>query len=307
MRWSGSSRPPDGLDPDQVLVIIHPGRFAPTRWGLLQEKPPSATPLRPDEVLVKAADGDVLSLPGRSLTVVRPEPFLEPEGRLGHAQWLQSESGEVGHDHRHLCVGTFIPPTLRQHCYLLLHPWRNVDEPQTGSPWRTVAREFGSADPRVLVENAEGPEAVRNVPGYLPPLEGEIEVEAARGLLDALSAANGSSRKVFAAVWDGWADLPTQWIHGAGSLTLAHSRQHLLFRGDRSALLHDLRASEAGLSAVPGVWWPEDQTWIVHSDLDFPWSFVGSHSPVELDSVGSGLELLETEPGSPADRALHRS
>ena len=305
MRWSAPEEPPDGLERDDVVKVVEPGLFAPTGWAVLVEQSPSTTGLDPNEVLGETADGRTLRLPGRSLTLLRPELFLEPEADIGPAQWMLPSSPDPGRVARQPRVSTFIPPSLHRHCYLLLHPWRGTDASRTGSLWREVAHKLGATHPGALVEGVQGPEAVRHVPGYLPPLEGEIDVAVARPLLQELSAATGSLEEVFAAVWDGWADLPAQWIRGAATLTLAQSRQHLLFRGPRAALLNDLRASDQGASAVPGVWWPEDRAWIVYSDIDYPWSFVATRYPMDLDRIGRDLELLPVDPTLAAARVLH--
>lgn len=79
------------------------------------------------------------------------------------------------------------------------------------------------------------------------------------------------------------------------------SREYYLIRSELAALDDVCRfASDRPLdwpvSEAPTVWWPEDQSWYVFSDVDFAWSYVGGTSALaEAIEKSPDLEAIRSD------------
>lgn len=92
-------------------------------------------------------------------------------------------------------------------------------------------------------------------------------------------------------VWEGYGDLDIlpQPLLGQERLDLPH-RRYLLYRGT----VRDALRFVPALGRTPNLWWPEDHSWFVASEVDLDWTYVAG----PLDTI-SGLlaeTRLETRP-----------
>lgn len=81
-----------------------------------------------------------------------------------------------------------------------------------------------------------------------------------------------------------------------------HGRAYYLLRGpvgDLPALAEDLGDQS------PNIWWPDDRTWCVATEIDFAWTYVGgSGDAIEAILAAPGLEALAA---TPTDQIGHAS
>lgn len=96
------------------------------------------------------------------------------------------------------------------------------------------------------------------------------------------------------AIWVGWGDIPVQRFPGAARLD-TRARGHFLLRGPLHGALTSISASSVGARPVSGIWWPADRAWFVHTEIDFPWTFLaGSTDLVEEADRRTDLETIRT-------------
>ncbi|WP_370324352.1 hypothetical protein [Euzebya sp.] len=112
------------------------------------------------------------------------------------------------------------------------------------------------------------------VPGLLEPSVGMVDPDVLDALLGVLGSATGSPDQVYVAIWDGFGHGEVAPFRGAARLPTA-KRGHLLAEGS----LDDLRSIEDG--ALPAaIWWPADRAWLVHTEVDYHWTFVAGATPL---------------------------
>jgi hypothetical protein len=79
------------------------------------------------------------------------------------------------------------------------------------------------------------------------------------------------------------------------------SRTYFLIRSTLAAIDETCRLANDGPIDSPGIeaptiWWPEDRTWYVFSDVDFAWFYVGGTTAlVEAIERSSDLEAIRSD------------
>jgi hypothetical protein len=89
-------------------------------------------------------------------------------------------------------------------------------------------------------------------------------------------------------IWDGYGheDLSTGRVRNP-------SRDYLLYSGQIDIALSDL---DLGTDQSPNLWWPDDRAWIVVTEIDYAWTYVGgSTTPIERLLASGELEVLPTK------------
>jgi hypothetical protein len=131
---------------------------------------------------------------------------------------------------------------------------------------------------------------------------GELDTNVAGALLDNLTNATTSPDDVFAAVWEGWGDVPAQRFPGAAQLDTP-GRGHFLLRGPLRGVLSSVAASNIDRPAA-GLWWPADRAWFVATKIEFEWTFVaGDLTLMESLRTDERLEVAATAFHAAANRA----
>lgn len=222
-------------------------------------------------VVIRVRDEVDIEVDPRQLEVIAPDHPLRPENDGGAAAWWldQLEPYDLP-----LTITSFVPRGLDS-VARVLHPWRDSQ----GEParWAQVADEldvesvmdlakryvdvvYGDADRDVLAP-------------YDAPEEGHLDQETAEVLVELLAEATSTPDDVYVAVWEGWGDTPPARFPEAARLP-TDARGHFLLRGPLEGVLMPVSAAPMGRQPASGIWWPADRSWFVHTEVDFPWTFV---------------------------------
>lgn len=131
--------------------------------------------------------------------------------------------------------------------------------------------------------------------GHLPRWQAEVLVS----LLRPMTVAPNSC---YFAIWEGWGGLePERRWPGAATLKFPH-RSYVLLQGAIEAAIESFGLPPFQQSA--SLWWPEDRAWIVATEIDYRWTYVGGSSACVAQILAD--PQLETQPTDPNERA-HRS
>lgn len=133
--------------------------------------------------------------------------------------------------------------------------------------------------------------------------EGELDRATAEALVDLLRPATTTPDDVVFAVWPGWGDLPAEMFPGAATIEVPH-RECFLLRGPIGALLHPIDIMAFGDTCRPAIWWPMDRAWVVVTEIDFSWTFVGG--PQRLTQQIVDDPRIRATPTSPDAEAVGR-
>lgn len=145
------------------------------------------------------------------------------------------------------------------------------------------------------------------------PWEGTLCRDDTAALIDLLRGSAGDGRCWFA-LWEGYGwDSATMLTLGGGKSETTRlpdpiprevrdgpqvelpSRRYLLYSGDLDGAL----AWVPSQHQTPNLWWPDDRSWCVASEIDLPWTYIGGPRPV-IDRILAD-ERIEALPAEPDD------
>jgi hypothetical protein len=197
-------------------------------------------------------------------------------------------------------VGGVIPGGFDAYARIL-HPARSGARGDDPVRWSEVAAWSGRAvHPEVQWEALIRPIGRTSAP---PPWSSEPETgncppEVLTPLVDLLRQSTSSDR-CWAGVWHGWGGIGEAFPE-IPLLKLPY-RDHLLFSVSSEVLKKGIFEG-AGAHAGPAIWWPEDRTWCVVTEVDFRWTYVGGpHDCIERILSAEHLEALPSQLDHRAD------
>lgn len=300
VHWVGPSTDRNGvrLEPGDRAVVIDAGRYHIGSFTTLFESRTTRLSRRLGSrrgVVIRLPDGHEVRVPTRHLRLVAPEHPLRPEPDDELAGWWLDEL------HDEPTISGFVPSIFPAVCRIL-HPWRTCDgglmtwqQAVAGSDVsdrrelgeRLSGSHFGSAEPVMLDQSAD-------------PSDGELDPHTAAALVELLGEATKTPDDVLIAVWIGWGDIPPQRFPGAAHLDTP-ARGHFLLRGPLAGALTSVSAVRSRDQPVTGIWWPADRAWFLHTEIDFPWTFLaGSTELMDEAERRADLEAIATTFAAPA-------
>jgi hypothetical protein len=255
----------------------------------------------PSGVLVELPNGERVDVPYEELELIWPPHPCHAEPDASHASWLLDALGEWSWSAEgSLPVAQFVPRSLDA-VARMYHPWRRDGTDQYDVPWATVAVEAGVAGRRAL--DALLLDSYDAVPGFSGPDEGQVVGATMRVLVEVLRAETTTPGDVLFVVWEGWGKASWERFPGAADVAVPQ-RDARLLRGPIEGALEPMAIpawSEPSLPAM--VWWPADRSWVVHSEIDFKWTFVAGSEALTARLVEhDGLEAVRTSFDAPANR-----
>lgn len=252
---------------------------------------------------------------------------------LSPAAWLGECRGNRADE-----VGSWVPPVYEAYARLF-HPFRGVE---TSVPWSEVAARYGRVAHRAMqFEGVTGIERHSgDLDGLSEPEEGSLPLRTAQELAALLQAFTGTPDRCYFGVWEGWGGLRIG-RGGSASYAILGSRR-AVWKARQRLRWHRLRgrfrrrAESIPKFQIPGreyyllsgpldgigetfhepnplwdsnpwqsanLWWPEDRSWFVATEIDLMSTFVGG-SRVCIDAllVADGLEALEVDVDQPVSR-----
>lgn len=215
------------------------------------------------------------------------------------ASWIGPRLHSFAHD-----VGSVVPEGFETYARLF-HP---VETVEGGIPRRRRWAEVAAAKGRIvhpemqfhLISRAAG---TRPPPGYHRgegPSWGSLALPERQVLVELLRAGTTTPDRCWFCVWEGYGVLDDRGVEER--VRLPH-RDYLLYRGPVEAAL--ARLVHPPLDQSPNLWWPDDRSWIVATEVDFAWTYVGgSGHLIEGLRADGRLEALEA---TPADQISYDS
>jgi hypothetical protein len=222
---------------------------------------------------------------------------------LSAAAWVE-EALRWWPSGRGFAVRDFVPDGFEAYARIL-HGTRRVESDESTKRWRDLANDRGKTmHPLVSFEalvGGRGPEEADDWDD-LVPLEELNEREAAT-LSNLLAGFSATTDLGWFALWDGYGVFgpPSGYSNYPRVRTLwsrsdppAAGREYLLFEGPLEAVSN---FHFGGWWQPPNIWWPDDRSWCVASEVDGYDTFVGgSQACIQAVLDSSGLEALPVAP-----------
>jgi hypothetical protein len=140
--------------------------------------------------------------------------------------------------------------------------------------FHVISRPMGNAAPDPM-NGGSGPST-----GSLPPRERQR-------LLGLLRPETRTPEHCWFCIWEGYGNIEVR-----GPLVQLQSRNYGLYAGSIELAMAPLDTPWNDQS--PNLWWPEDHSWIVATEIDYAWTYVGGSQRL-IDNVVSD-DLLEAMP-----------
>lgn len=238
---------------------------------------------------------DSLTTFGTNVGGLIPAAF-ETYARIFHPAWIGREDG------RHVS-------------------WREIAEANNKTPHPEM--QFRALVPPGSFDHAGNMRGCQPGLWTSPPSDGEIPDDIATELARVLSSFTSAPDKCYFAYWDGWGDpqplhavfgpfwrlrrrsaiardVPESRFEGtpraarkAAAWFQTPGRGYHLFRGEIGEVNSGWNQPRGQL---PTMWWPADQSWFVHTEIDLDSTFIGaSRTCIDALLASPELEVLEAD------------
>ena len=221
---------------------------------------------------------------------------MTPSEEIEAADWIGGRLHPFAQD-----VGSVVPAAFEAYARIFHPAWRLAGTKEVEVRWSDVADWSGrKVHPEMqfhaIVVPAPGRETRLEAWTGEPRL-GALSDQQARALVDVLARHISTPDACWFCVWDGYGEFHTSasrelraysgtarhfrawwWrlqVHlpmrrtrpPAGRRVRLPHRDYLLFKGPLSLAAGHMRG--------PNLWWPDDRSWCVASEIDFPYTYVG--------------------------------
>jgi hypothetical protein len=196
-------------------------------------------------------------------------------------------------------IGSVIPDGFEAYCRIF-HPVKNHPKMKT---WTAVAAAHGRiAHPEMQFHMINRPV------GAPPPLRyvkdpavkwGRIPEGVRTVLIDGLRHWTTTPERCWFCVWEGRGGMDDQ---GVTARVRHPQRDYFLYSGSIEALPHP---DSFGDREFPNLWWPEDRAWVVATEIDFAWTYVGG-TLAHIDALLSDTRI-EALPAKITDKPFYNS
>lgn len=179
-------------------------------------------------------------------------------------------------------IGAFLPRSFDAYARIFHQIDRRDGSLEPGTSWFTIAELTGIAlTPQTgwteLVDPIrDDPEIMAELSLNYSPVPGKIPFHQMQILVQILSQYTAPPMSCWIAVWDGFASLNYLILQNAPRIALPHRTMALLLgtiedvlvdlSDDRALQDHAGVISLGGLS--PNLWWPDDRSWMVATEID---------------------------------------
>ncbi len=202
--------------------------------------------------------------------------------------WILSRLHPHGED-----VGSIVPSGFEAYCRVF-HPVVPPDPCAPLRTWTEVANEHGRIPHRQMqfhmIDRPPGSPAPAGDARDERLAWGSLPIAERIELVELLRQYTATPERCSFAVWSGHPDVPEE-----GARRLRHpARDYLVFEGPIDAVVGSPPASLGSRS--PNLWWPEDRRWIVVTDVEFAWTYVGGPAHLVEDLLSHrSLEVMRCE------------
>jgi hypothetical protein len=136
--------------------------------------------------------------------------------------------------------------------------------------------------------------------GISEPPEGNLPPNSSR-LASLLRSFTATPDVCWFLQWIGFGDIPDELREGPQ--VRLPGREYLLFKGPVEAIDGGEFAS---IGEAPQMWWPEDRTWCVASEIDLKSTYIGGSVELVETLLGSEFEALRTTADARVDSKADR-
>jgi hypothetical protein len=207
---------------------------------------------------------------------------VTPSEAIENADWI----GPRLHPFAAYDVGSVVPTGFDAYARILHPAFTREKEVR----WAEVATWGGKViHPEVqfhaLVQSLP-PHELGTEPFVYPPANGVLPESQVQVLADLLSRHTNTPSECWFCLWVGYGYFESK--QAARRVIPNPQRSYFLFRGSTD--------EAAGWQDGPNIWWPDDRTWCVASEIDLPYTYVGgSKELIEEILERPGLEALPSE------------
>jgi hypothetical protein len=228
---------------------------------------------------------------GRSLLpLVSPAPSPEP------ANWIPDRlfAPGTGMETR---VCAVVPVGFAAYVRVL-HPAYGPSPEEIPIQWRTVAE---MADCTVHPETqwdsiVEAIHKAGRELSWQDPSLGRCPPEVLAPLRDILVHYTRTPDVVWFALWIGFTDVHSLIGRTTAPRIKLPGREYILLKGPLEAVGEIITSPYRDRSS-PSLWWPDDRSWCVATEIDFRWTYVGATADcVEAIERDGRIEVLRTQP-----------
>ncbi|MGE5102918.1 MAG: hypothetical protein ACM3SX_23270 [Deltaproteobacteria bacterium] len=189
---------------------------------------------------------------------------------VDEAQWIRLGLHPFAQD-----VGSLVPPGFDEYARIF-HP---ADRDGAHVMWRDIARSNGRVmHPEVQFGPVSGSWTKSPDPSLwtAPPKTGTLPIEFVGALNDVLSARTLDADECRFAIWTGWTF--DEELRTARRFKLPH-REYYVTVGPLQVALDGVYGPGFSYQS-PSMWWPEDHSWFVSTDVDLAYSYMGASRDV---------------------------
>jgi hypothetical protein len=124
------------------------------------------------------------------------------------------------------------------------------------------------------------------------PRSGQLPLDERRILVEVLRGRTATSDRCWFCLWEGYGGLDDGGVHERVRLP---GRDYVLYGGPIDHAL-DSPCAPLPFDLSPNLWWPEDRAWLVATEIDFCWTYVGgTRELIETLVTDPRLEVLEAK------------
>lgn len=217
---------------------------------------------------------------------------VTPSDEVQAAQWISERLHPFAQD-----VGSVVPPGFDAYARIFHPAWKSQANAEMEVRWSEVAAWSGRTVHAEMQFHSIATPVPGSHPGHSPwsgePRLGVLSKKQASALVVLLARHTSTPQYCRLCLWDGYGYLYRDstrqvaylWKQGepkppSPSLTSIRPRpevkKHRVRLPARNYLLFTGSVTEAeGWQDGPNLWWPEDRSWCVASEIDFPYTYVG--------------------------------
>jgi hypothetical protein len=203
------------------------------------------------------------------------------------ASWIEPRLNPFGQD-----TGSVIPTGFDAYARIF-HPLRSHEGPERWADRAVRNRRVVHAEMQLhMISRPAGVPLHRTAydpgPGYDG---GSLPGAERRRLADLLRSHTTTPDRCWFCYWEGFGGVDDQ---GVPERVVLPQRRYLLARGALDEVIGS--PIESPFDQSPNLWWPDDRAWIVVTEVDFAWTYVGGTRGI-VDEVLSdgGLEALPAQ------------
>lgn len=205
---------------------------------------------------------------------------------VSQADWVVERLHPFGAD-----VGSVIPEGFDAYVRVF-HPVRG--DGGTTRRWADIAKQNGRvahAEMQLhMIERPVGTPLPRHQPRGVGYSAGNLPTAERAVLVERLGKATRTPDTCWFGVWEGFGDLDDE---GVSTRITVPARSYLLTSGPIERALGSFTPAS---DQSANLWWPDDRAWIVATEIDFAWTYVGATKAVIEELVRDNrIEALEAQ------------